>query len=57
MLFKRALAIREKALVPKHPDVAETRKHLMGLMESKVKNDAHLTKICIHWELVAYNIV
>ena len=53
-LFKRALVIREQALVPGHPDVEETRNKLAGLMESKVKLNAHVPKTFSHSELVAY---
>ena len=53
-LFKRALAIREQVLVPGHPDVVETRNNLAELIETKVKINAHLPKIFIHSELVAY---
>ena len=55
-LFKRALAIREQALVRSHPDVVKTRNNLAGLVESEVKLNAHLPKIFFHLELVAYII-
>lgn len=37
-LFKRSLAIDEKAYGPDHPDVASDLKNLAGSMWSQVKN-------------------
>ncbi len=36
-LFRRALAIREKALGPDHPDVAQSLNNLAGLLDTQGK--------------------
>lgn len=37
LLFKRSLAIREKALGRRHPDVAQSLNNLAGLLQTEVR--------------------
>ena len=38
-LYERSLAIREKALGPEHPDVAQSLNNLAGLLRAQVRNE------------------
>lgn len=55
-LFRRSLAIREKALGPQHPDVAQSLNNQAGLLEAQVIAP-YTWKALLHWLISVFKFL